>query len=101
MKNPYLIKLSDEQKDKVIREIENELGKIQGERNKEDLETKWQANQDLYDGVVSPKDWPWSGASNYHIPMPAVMVDILTIRAKRQTLLSPIILLEKIGRAHV
>jgi len=89
------LKLTEEQEQQVIQDIETELARIQQERDENDLEEKWQEELNLYEGVVEPKDFPWEDCANYHIPITAYHVDVITIKSKKHTLSAkPIILLE-------
>jgi len=83
---------------KIIEEIDEEIKTIQAERDSfcdEGLEAKWQKEKDLYEGIVEPSDYPWEGSANYHIPVTASLIDILSIKAKKQAIMpEPMVILE-------
>lgn len=91
-----LLKINlDSDKELVIaKEIEEGLETIVKERNDIDFLSNAQIRQDLYDGIVEFKDFPWEDAANYFLHITSMMCDIVVIKAKRQTLVNPIILLE-------
>ncbi len=88
------VKLTDDQKLRAREEIESGLAQIIKERADLGLEDKWDARKDLYRGEKERRDFPWEDSANYHIDFASMVIDTLTVKAKRQTIQDPIVLLQ-------
>ena len=52
---------------------------LQDFKNDESARSNWEAeklkNYDRYEGILPPKDYPWIGCSNVHVPLGRIVVD--------------------------
>ena len=93
---PIRLKLDDEQKLSVIGVITDEMEKIKSEYAEREYFDNDERSRYTYETKQEYTDFPIESASNRKIGVTTFTVDIITSKAKRQTLTAnPVILLEK------
>lgn len=75
--------LSPEAAIKLTSHFDSEINRALTDRA--DLEDKWERAHDLFEGKREPKNHPWIGASNIHVPM--VASHVVAIHARFMTTL--------------
>lgn len=83
------INLSEDQREELRDQIDEEIGEIEGLRTKYGLLNKWREGREQYAGIIQPKDFPWAKSSNLHIHITSMAVDVLNVKAKSQMFVSP------------
>lgn len=69
------IKLTAAQESRLAGWLIDEITKIENGRSSR--ETNWRRWREQYEGKTSPKNFPWKGASNVHMPITAINVDAI------------------------
>jgi hypothetical protein len=69
------IKLTAAQEERLVGWLTKEITDI--EDGRAGRETNWRRWREQYEGKTSPKNFPWKGASNVHVPITAINVDAI------------------------
>jgi len=69
------IKLSVAQETRLVGWLTDQITEIEDGRSSR--ETNWKRWREQYEGKTSPKNFPWKGASNVHVPITAINVDAI------------------------
>jgi hypothetical protein len=69
------IKLAESQRKELSMWIEGQLSHI--EDLVEARSGNWRLFREMYEGKTEPKNFPWVGASNVHVPLTGIMVDAI------------------------
>lgn len=78
-----VVELDDDQRDDILALITTEIDTIIREREDLGLEEEWQENQDQYDGILPPKEYPSEKSANFNFPITADIVDTLFAQTER------------------
>lgn len=69
------IKLTAAQEERLVGWVTQEITEIENGRTSR--ETNWRKWREQYEGKTTPKNFPWKGASNVHMPITAINVDAI------------------------
>jgi hypothetical protein len=90
------VKLDEQEKQDIIRLIEDEMTTIVNEYDEIEYYDRLQKSVDEYEGAKETIDFPFASASNRKLLLVTFTVDIVASKGKRQTLTAtPVILLER------
>ena len=80
------VKLTPTLEQTISDEITDGMSKIYETRQAVDFDRQVQKNKDYYDGIIDPNKWgPWEGSAKYFIQLVKTHVDIIAIKALRQS----------------
>jgi len=69
------IKLTEKQETRLCTWLSEQIQDI--ETRRAPRENNWRRWREQYEGKTSPKNFPWKGASNVHVPITAINVDAI------------------------
>lgn len=69
------IRLTPAQEERLVAWLTTEIEDI--ENSRQTREQNWRRWGEQYEGKTSPKNFPWVGASNVHVPITAINVDAI------------------------
>jgi len=90
----YKLTLKDGEIKQIVKDCKQEIEVIKNKRRELLLEEDWSDWRDLYNGVTTFRDYPWPEASNFHIHVTAMTVDIGKTKTKQQMFISPMMILK-------
>lgn len=90
------LQITSDQESKIIKNIEDELSRIEKEYGEIEYFEKVRKSQEEYEGIKENINFPIQNASNRKILLLTVVCDIIASKGKKQTTSpSPVILIEK------
>ena len=89
------VKLTSDQATEILELVTKEIDRLYQVRQDLGLEEEWRDNQDQYDGILPPKEYPSEHSSNFNVPITADKVDTLFAQTeKAMFFMKPIIGIE-------